>query len=326
MKRWIIIMVILVVVVNLVLASNLGRVKVYVQNVDDDGAWVDLYIDGTFRSSEYVSSSRTKLFSQYYLDAGNHTVKIQWKDPDNCKVSEKVENVSVSPTEVSAVTLTTEYDVSKSCEEELVEYKSGGAPSYLTVQVLNVDDDDLRVQVFRNGRYWKDVYVGHESSAVIGTLYSQKPEAYELELRWRDPDTGREFHTVKRTVDFEGESTTVTLETERNIRISTPYKPNSTVEVYVRNVDDDDLYVDVLVDKVYHIEKVRSGERVYYGRFTGLDSGKHTIRLRWLDPDVKDMQEKGFVVYLEDDEVLTRTFSTDKNVDEMAYEGFMNLV
>jgi hypothetical protein len=326
MKRWIVIMVILAVAVNLVLASNLGKVKIYVQNVDDDGAWVNLYIDDTYRSSEYVSSSRTKLFSTYYLDSGNHTIKIQWKDPDNCKVTQKVEQISVGQAEGITVTLTTESDVSKSCEEKLVEYKSGGAASYLNVLVANVDDDDLFIQVFRNGKYWRDVYVGHDSTAVIGKLYKQKSETYELELRWRDPDTGRKFNTVRRTVDFTGEDTTVTLETKRSVRTSRTYRPNSTINVYVRNVDDDDLFVDVLVDRVYHIEKVKSGKTVYYGSFPKLDPGKHTIRLRWLDPDLEDMQEKGFVVYLEEDEVLTRTFSTDKNVDELVYEGFMNLV
>ncbi len=84
-----------------------GKLKLYVENVDDDDLYVDAFIDKMMKA-ELVRENATKFFGTFNLSVGNHTIKLRWFDPTTNEFYEKYHNITLSPGETISITLQTE--------------------------------------------------------------------------------------------------------------------------------------------------------------------------------------------------------------------------
>lgn len=85
-------------------------------------------------------------------------------------------------------------------------------------------------------------------------------------------------------------------------------KWGAQVEVRVRNNLDKGVFIDLYVDEFVKIRWVEKGTLEGYGVYD-VSTGKHVLKLRWLDPDTRVMQEKSTVIELKPGEKLIKTLS-----------------
>lgn len=194
-----------------------------------------------------------------------------------------------------------------------IEATSAVTPTKASVYINNTDDDDLWVELSIDGIHRRGEYVSSDGKKYYG-LYYLDPGIHTLGIKWRDPDLCGEWQEKTKNITVGSEfSTEIILSTVRNDEqkeciLETPCK----LEVYIRNEDDDNLWIDLFVDKYLKIKEVRSGSRKYYGEYI-LDPGVHTLKLRWLDPDdVFTMREKVSTVTLHKGEHVVVTLYTYK--------------
>jgi hypothetical protein len=290
-------------------AATDSKTKVYIENADDDDLWIKFYLDGKYIGSTIVSQNTTKYFAAFRLSGGPHELKIEWKDPDTCEWQEKTKTVDATGEDMT-VTISVVPDSTSVCEK----FKPAQKTSYgsLAIYVKNNDDDTLFVILSVNGTRKKETTVARYSTYQLLNIYSMRPGSYTVVILWREPDTGAWYEKTQEVTVAEGRNY-VTLEIDEMLSAHDAMKPNSATDVYIKNIDDDDLWVDVFVDSISRIKYVESGKRRYVGRYDKLYPGKHTVRLRWMDPDIKGWQESRFVVYLTQSEVASMTFDTVKN-------------
>jgi hypothetical protein len=301
---------ILVLIQGAVFAVTSSKTQVYINNADDDSLWIKFYLDGGYMSSKMAFRNTTKYFAFYKLSEGPHELKIEWKDPDTCEWQEKTEVVNATGEDITA-TISVVPNSASTCKKAELAKKS---TSYgrLNVYVRNIDDDNLFTMLFVNKDRKKERTVAPNTTVKFIKISSLTPGSYNITIRWKEPDTNEWFEKTKEITVTEGDNN-ITIETDELTYTHEFTKPTSAIDIYVKNVDDDDLWVDVYVDSGYAIKYIRGGTKRHIRKFDKLYQGKHTVRLRWMDPDVYGWQERGFVVNLGADEEASRTFHTVKN-------------
>jgi hypothetical protein len=257
-----------------------------------------------------VPQNTTKYFAYYKLSEGSHELKIEWKDQDTCEWQEKAETVEATGEDITA-TISVVPNSASICEKAEPTKKATSYGS-LAIYIKNNDDDALFVTISINGERKRERTIARYSTDRFLNILNMHPGSYNISIRWKEPDTKEWYEKTQEVTVAEGKNN-VTLETDKMISTHELSKPNSAINVYVENVDDDDLWVDVLVDSGYAIKYIRSGTKRHIRRFDKLYQGKHTIRLRWIDPDVRGWQESRYEVYVGQDEEVSETFSTVKN-------------
>jgi hypothetical protein len=291
-------------------AATSSKTQVYINNADDDNLWIKFYLDGGYMSSKMAFQNTTKYFAFYKLSEGPHELKIEWKDPDTCVWQEKTKTVEADGEDITA-TISVVPNSESTCKKAEPAKKSTSYGS-LDISVRNIDDDNLFVMLFINGERRKERTVGRNSTTQFMKIFSLAQGSYNIAIRWKEPDTNK-WHEKTQVVTVNEGNNYITLETDEIIYTHEFTKPTSAIDIYVKNVDDDDLWVDVFVDSGYALKYVRSGTKRHIRNFDKLYQGKHTVRLRWIDPDVARWQERRFVVNLGADEEASRTFHTVKN-------------
>lgn len=293
-----------------VFAAPVSRTHVYINNGDDDNLWIKFYLDGGYMGGRILSQNTTKYFNFYRLSEGPHELKIEWKDPDTCEWREKTKIVKATDEDMTVI-ISVVPNSTPDCEKaapvkRVTDYGS------LSISVKNNDDDALFVMLFINGDRRRGRTVAKYSTVKFLTIYTMHTGSYNVTIRWKEPDTKEWYEKTQEVTVAKGKNS-ITLETDEVIYNYVPAKPSSSIAVYIKNIDDDGLWVDVLVDSGYRLKYVKSGAKKYFGRFDKLYQGKHTVRLRWIDPDVRGWKKKTFTVYLDRDEEAAETFYTVKN-------------
>ncbi|MEE8402885.1 MAG: hypothetical protein V3R93_03945, partial [Candidatus Hydrothermarchaeaceae archaeon] len=298
-----------------VFAAPVSRTQVYVNNGDDDSLWIKFYLDGGYMGGRILPQNTTKYFNFYRLSEGSHELKIEWKDPDTCEWQEKTKTVAATGEDITVTISVVPNNIStcnKAAPKKATPVKRGTDYGSLSISVKNNDDDTLFVMLFINGDRRRERTIAKYSTVKFLTIYTMRTGSYNVSIKWKEPDT-KEWYEQAQEVTVARGKNSITLETDEVIYNYVPAKPSSSIAVYIKNIDDDDLWIDVLVDSGYRLKYVKSGAKKYFGRFDKLYQGKHTVRLRWIDPDVKGWQEKKFVLYLDRDEEAVETFHTIKN-------------
>ncbi len=301
---------IFVLIQGAVFAATASKTQVYINNPDDDTLWIKFYLDGGYMRGTLAPPNTTKYFAFYQLSEGSHELKITWKDPDTCEWQEKTKTVEATGEDIT-VTISAVPSNASTCEKA-APLKRVTNYSSLEILVKNNDDDTLFIMLFINGDRRRERTIARNSTTSFLNIFNIRPGSYNLTIRWKEPDTKEWYESSQEVTVGEGKNN-ITLETDEIIYTHELAKQNCSIDVYVKNVDDDDLWVDVFVDKIYRIKYVKSGRREYVGRYDRLYPGKHTVKLRWIDPDVKGWQNIKFVVYLERGEKAAMTFDTVKN-------------
>jgi len=297
-------------------ASTDSRTQIYIGNPDDDSLWIKFYLDGIYRGSTIAPQNTTKYFAFYSLSEGPHELKIEWKDPDTCEWVEKTKTVEATGEDIT-VTISVVPNSASTCEK-VASVKKTTSYGNLEISVKNNDDDALFIMLFVNGDRRKERTVARYSTTRFLRIFSMRTGSYNVTIRWKEPDTKEWYEKTQEVTVAEGKNN-VTLETDEVIYTHVLTKADSAIDVYIKNIDDDDLWVDVLVDSGYRLKYVKSGTKRYIGRFGKLYPGKHTVRLRWIDPDLKGWQNSRSVVYLEPNENASITFDTVRNTYVRAY-------
>lgn len=293
-----------------VFAGTASRTQVYINNPDDDSLWIKFYLDGGYMGSTIAPQNTAKYFAFYRLSEGSHELKIMWKDPDTCEWEEKTKTVEATGEDIT-VTISVVPNNIPICKKA-AHVKRVTGYNTLAISVKNNDDDTLFIMLFINGDRRKQRTIARYSTAPFLNIFSLSPGSYNVSIRWKEPDT-KEWYEKTQEVTVGAGKNSITLETDEVIYTHELTKPNSAIDVYIKNIDDDDLWVDVLVDSGYMLKYVKSDAKKYFGRFDKLYPGKHTVKLRWIDPDVKGWQKRRFVVYLDPDEIAPMTFETVEN-------------
>jgi hypothetical protein len=297
-------------------AATSSKTTVYVENSDDDSLWVKFYLDGVFIKSATAYQKSTRYLGYYSLGEGPHELKIEWKDPDTCEWQEKINEINATGDPITA-TLSVIPNTESSCVKSAPVTKATSYGS-LEVFVRNRDDDNLFTMFFIDGERRKERTIGPNTTAKFIKIHSLRPGNYTVKIRWKEPDTKEWFEKTREITVNEG-SNNVTLETDELIYTHVFAKRNSSIAIIVENVDDDHVWVDVFVDSSFAIKYIRSGARGHVRTFDNLYPGTHKIWMRWIDPDVRDWQEKRFEVYVGPDEEVTETYNTTRNVYVRSY-------
>lgn len=290
-------------------AATVSYAKIYVENSDDDNQWVKLYIDGVYMRGVMVSRNTSKYIEFYQFIEGPHELKVEWKDQDTCEWQENTKTVDITK-DVKTVTIGVVPNSESTCKKAETA-KEATIYGGLDVYVLNKDDDTLFVTLYINQQKKGGRTIASNDTVRVRRFYSMTPGTYDIKIRWREPDKNEWHEKTQEITVGEGENE-VTLETDEIIYKHVFTKPNSAIDIYVENVDDDDLWVSVYVDTGFAIKYIKSGTYRHIKNFDKLHQGGHRVKMKWMDPDVMGWQEREFVIYLGKGEEASRTFQIVK--------------
>ncbi|MEA3323987.1 MAG: cohesin domain-containing protein [Euryarchaeota archaeon] len=195
----------------------------YVKNIDDDKLDVHLLIDGNDEGFESISSGKTKEYDDYYLDEGAHTFMIRWFDTDTDKWYEKTEEHTI--TDVTTIILLTD------------EHDEDDDKISAQMYVNNLDDDDLNVYLYIDGKYKKYMSVASNGSEDYGEyeFEEDEEELHSFKIKWFDPGTGEDYEKITRSYITGEEAVTLYVDkhTEEDIVVlpeetPTPIQTTST--------------------------------------------------------------------------------------------------
>ncbi len=303
-----------------------AQVKMDIENPSDKALWIEVYVDGSYRGGEYVGANSTLYYLTFYLDAGSHTLGIEWKE-DACEKYSRSEDLILAADERVSRTLTANKSAAECKVAKAQNQPSQGAGgSTLRVYVTNEDDDELNLVLYVNDVIRMQRYAAPNATLFFDNLYLSTGVAHELKLAWRDPDAPGEWQEKTQNITLLSGETAVTLVAERKVVSSYFVVPVGNLSVIIKNPDEDNLWVDFYLvdrmDKFTRTELVLSNFTQYFGTYT-VAAGWHNVTLRWIDPDVFGWLEKSELVYVEAGKELWATFEVNRNEPESRYRGFL---
>lgn len=181
----------------------------------------------------------------------------------------------------------------------------------VTVYVKNIDDDKLDIHLLVDGSD-----EGFESVSSGKTKeyddYSMEEGAHTFTIRWFDTDTDEwyektEEHTIAGV-------TTIVLRTDEHDED----EDKISAQVYVNNLDDDDLNVYLYIDGNYKkYMSVSSNSSEDYGEyeFEEDEDTLHSFKIIWFDPGTGEDYEKITRSYITSEEAVTLYVDTHTKED-----------
>ena len=171
----------------------------------------------------------------------------------------------------------------------------------VTAYVKNIDDDKLDVHLLIDGND-----EGFESISSDRTKeyddYDLDKGAHTFMIRWFDPDTDEWYEkTEEHTIT---DATTIILLTDEHDED----EDKLSAQVYVNNLDDDDLNVYLYIDDEYREYKSISSDSVGdYGEyeFDEDEDELHAFKIEWFDPGTGEDYEKITRSYITGEEAVT---------------------
>jgi hypothetical protein len=180
----------------------------------------------------------------------------------------------------------------------------------VTVYVKNLDDDKLDIHLLVDG-----TDEGFESISSGKTKeyddYSMEEGAHTFTIRWFDTDTDEWYEkTEEHTIT---DATTIVLMTDEHDED----EDKISAQVYVNNLDDDDLNVYLYIDgnyKKYMSITSNSTEDYDEYEFKEDEDTLHSFRIEWFDPGTDEDYEKIVRSYITSEEAIT--IYIDKHTEE----------
>jgi len=294
-----------IVIIVALAAGSLEPHPVYVHSYDNYSHMVTLVVDGKESVTHYVAEKEEKLFVFYFLEEGSHNFTLV--ADDNCGNKKSHSTLKeVGGREKVTLGLEMGREVCPARRKTTIE----STPRYqLSVEVENGDDDSQYIRLDARNKNFHGPTRSFNLAPLEGRTvkFDLEEGRYNVSLRWSDPDTPKVQKEVKE-VNLQSD---VTLPfTTSRVEVIPPElrRPQGQVSVIVSNEDDDDLWVDVFVDRETETRFIASGQSTYYGEFKRLSEGEHEIKVRWLDPDTyrhtfrNEFSTKSFTVVLEKNE------------------------
>jgi len=201
---------------------------------------------------------------------------------------------------------------------------SAASKSRVIIYANNSDDDTLKVGIYVDETYRRGKWLDSGGYRYISYYYLE-PGEHEVKIVWSDPDVCESSYEKTFTFDIEkGETKRLVVSTDRNDEIVTCAVKELPCEftVVVKNLDDDDLWIEMLLDKYSRIKEVRSGLRKSYGTYR-LREGEHTVTLKWYEPDAYTMRSKTETIDLEPGKTRETYYVDRHTLLAQEYTGFL---
>lgn len=301
MKKMLIILFLLIGITVVYSLSETHFVRIKIENHDDVSHHGRFYINDMYVRQVYIPPHGKETFYYYLPSKDVYFVLVEEK----CRKIIYLDYYFLSDREIFIP-----IEVGDVCPEEAkVEYhyvKYGK----VTVSIINEDDDTLRVSL-RRGYSTKTLYL--KSGDIRNVTFNLPPEHYVFVISWFDPDKN-EVQKLSKEIELgEGEEEIVTFVIPRKEVFPQVYKNKGTLTIIICNEDNNDLWVDLLLDSYAKTKFIKSKTCKYYGEYE-LNAGEHKVKLRWLDPDIyTEFSEKEFTVEVEKGRDKVVKFNTDSN-------------
>lgn len=252
---------------------------VYVKNQDNYSHFLTLYVDGRESLAASVPAQSRKLIVYYYLKEGNHTFKVLTRD--NCGFSKSV-SYNKNAEGRKSIILPMNLGMDKCPLKKIIEWKKH--VFNLNVNIVNKDSTGLSVTLYTGKNsypsFTKYTYIPSSSNKTVP--FQLEAGNYSVSLMWSYPHEAM-VTSSKKQIEVEN-NTEIEMNIPRTIHVEA-YNPEGKISVIVENKDNNNLWVGLHVDDYAETRYVLSGQKVFYGEFTHLGQGQHTIMIRWLDPD-----------------------------------------
>jgi hypothetical protein len=180
----------------------------------------------------------------------------------------------------------------------------------VTVYVKNIDDDKQDIHLLVDGidEGFKSVSSGKTTEY---DDYDMEEGAHTFTIRWFDTDTD-EWYEKTEEHTIAGVATIVLLTDEHD-----EDEDKISAQVYVNNLDDDDLNVYLYIDENYKkYMSITSNSSEDYGEYEFEDDEEtlHSFKIEWFDPGTGEDYEKISRVYVTSEEAVT--LYIDKHTEE----------
>jgi hypothetical protein len=179
----------------------------------------------------------------------------------------------------------------------------------VTVYVKNLDDDKLDIHLLVDGtdEGFKSVSSGKTKEY---DDYSMEEGAHTFTIRWFDTDTDEWYEkTEEHTIT---DVTTIVLLTDEHDED----EDKISAQVYVNNLDDDDLNVYLYIDGNYKkYMSIDSNSTEDYDEYEFEEDADtlHSFRIEWFDPGTDEDYEKISRIYITSEEAVT--LYIDKHIE-----------
>jgi hypothetical protein len=182
----------------------------------------------------------------------------------------------------------------------------------VTIFVENRDDDTLFVNLYIDGAYQMQNEIKKDANVEYFEGRRLTEGVHTFTIEWHDHDTNKDY--VKTEEHSVSGTTAITLRTEEH----TEDDDKLSAQVYVQNLDDDDLdAVYLYIDGVYRKYKsISSGSMGDYDEYEFEEDEEtlHSFRIEWFDPGTEENYEKITRSHITSEDAVT--LYIDKHTEE----------
>ena len=182
----------------------------------------------------------------------------------------------------------------------------------VTIFVENRDDDKLFVNLYIDGAYQMQNEIKKDANVEYFEGRRLTEGVHTFTIEWHDHDTNKDY--VKTEEHSVSGTTAITLRTEEH----TEDDDKLSAQVYVQNLDDDDLdAVYLYIDGVYRKYKsISSGSMGDYDEYEFEEDEEtlHSFRIEWFDPGTEENYEKITRSHITSEDAVT--LYIDKHTEE----------
>jgi hypothetical protein len=283
--------------------------KVYVTNEDDDTLRVLLWVNNEKGAVQDVPSGVRKWFGDYSLSSDcKHYFLINWYDED--AIGEQMNSVL---TDDDVVNLIAEKD-----EKPKVDLKTRSEPASATgtakIYMINEYHQVVDTILYIDGEY-KDVeYVPPDAWKYHHGDYELSDGTHTFRISWVDPSDYQAREYEISGYIRAGGTAPITLTVGNGESAPTLEPTTGTVEVYVNNECDEEIYIYLDRDNYYYTstELVPSGSSNYHFGNYELSEDVHVFKIEWTDYESGEDDEAEVSEYISAGETTTVTLTAEK--------------
>ncbi len=164
------------------------------------------------------------------------------------------------------------------------------------VYVFNRDDDRLRISLFIDDTLMASKEISSEEETKFGE-YSLNEGEHSFRISWWDEDTQKKY--LESVVVYVNDDTPVHIYTSKNAAPEKFY-----LSILVKNENDRDLDVCLYIDERFERCSVAKKSSLTEVGKIKLESGRHNLSVRWIDPETEIEYQKSRSVELSRDDAV----------------------
>ena len=172
------------------------------------------------------------------------------------------------------------------------------------VYVKNLDDDRLDVYLYIDDDFKQfEDRISSGATQEFGS-YKLSEGVHSFRIGWFDPDTEKWYNDTAERAISGSVAAAVVLHADEHDKD----EDKISAHVYVKNIDDDCLDVDLYIDDDFiERETISPGDTGDFGlhEFNKDEVGSHSFKIKWQDPGTEEEYEKIARHYIDNEEAVT---------------------